>query len=122
MLSGATLSAAATVGTAVFRMVVSSASMKKATATSHGTSRLTESSGEGGGGIGLMSVGRAMRARVRLVWAAQRGLSVELKPQEAAGQRRQRECVSHALSLSSPRGRKRRGAAVSLPAGGAREP
>src|SRR5437870_4318585 len=52
MLSGATLSAAATVGTAVFRMVVSSASMKKATATSHGSSRLTDSSGEGRGGIG----------------------------------------------------------------------
>src|SRR5712691_4658493 len=52
MLSGTTLSAAATVGTAVFRMVVSSASMKKATATSHGRSRLTDSSGEDRGGIG----------------------------------------------------------------------
>jgi hypothetical protein len=31
----------------VFRMVVSSASMKKATATSHGNSRLPESSGDG---------------------------------------------------------------------------
>src|SRR5881296_283388 len=60
MLSGATLSAAATVGTAVFRMVVSSASMKKATATSHGSSRLTDSSGEGGGGIDLVSERRAM--------------------------------------------------------------
>src|SRR2546425_13292675 len=52
MLSGATPSAAATVGTAVVRMLVSSASMKKATATSHGSSRLTDSSGEGRGGIG----------------------------------------------------------------------
>src|SRR4051812_34354933 len=38
MLSGATPSAAATVGTAVLRIVVSTASMKKATATSHGSS------------------------------------------------------------------------------------
>ena len=40
MLSGATLSAAAMVGTAVFRIVVSSDSMKNATATSHGNSLL----------------------------------------------------------------------------------
>ena len=40
MLSGAIFSAAATVGTAVFRIVVSSDSMKNATATSHGTRRL----------------------------------------------------------------------------------
>src|SRR6202042_2594761 len=36
MLSGATFRAAAIVGTAVFRIVVSSDSMKNATATSHG--------------------------------------------------------------------------------------
>src|SRR3954466_8925042 len=42
MLSGATPSAAAMAGTAVFRMVVSSDSMKNATATSHGRSRLGE--------------------------------------------------------------------------------
>src|SRR6476646_2726223 len=42
MLSGATPSAAAMVGTAVLRMVVSSDSMKNATATSHGTRRLME--------------------------------------------------------------------------------
>src|SRR5579872_6283664 len=36
MLKAATLSAAAMVGTAVFRIVVSSDSMKNATATSHG--------------------------------------------------------------------------------------
>src|SRR5579862_9009611 len=40
MLSGTTPSACAMVGTAVFRIVVSSASLKKATATSHGTSLL----------------------------------------------------------------------------------
>src|SRR5450631_2915002 len=39
MLSGATPSACAIAGTAVFRMVVSSDSMKNATATSHGSSR-----------------------------------------------------------------------------------
>ena len=42
MLSGATLSASAMAGTAVFRIVVSSDSMKKATATSHGNSRLLD--------------------------------------------------------------------------------
>ncbi len=42
MLSGATWRAAAMVGTAVLRMVVSSDSMKNATAISHGTSRLLE--------------------------------------------------------------------------------
>src|SRR5580658_7862614 len=45
MLSGATLSAAAIVGTAVFRIVVSSDSMKNATATSQGTSRKLASLG-----------------------------------------------------------------------------
>src|SRR5580704_17423596 len=43
MLSGAIRRAAATVGTAVLRMVVSSDSMKNATATSQGTTRLTAS-------------------------------------------------------------------------------
>src|SRR5882672_8073279 len=66
MLSGATLSAAATVGTAVFRMVVSSASMKKATATSHGSIRLTDSSGEDRGGIGWSIVRRFDGSRPRL--------------------------------------------------------
>jgi hypothetical protein len=46
MLSGLTTRAAAIAGTAVLRIVVSSASMKKATATSHGTSRLLDSSRE----------------------------------------------------------------------------
>jgi hypothetical protein len=40
MLSGATFSASDTTGTAVFRIVVSSDSMKNATATSQGRSRL----------------------------------------------------------------------------------
>src|SRR5580693_1140690 len=45
MLRGATPSARAMPGTAVLRMVVSSACMKKATATSHGSSRREASSG-----------------------------------------------------------------------------
>src|ERR1700726_4541664 len=43
MLSGGTLSACAMAGTAVFRMVVSNDSMKKPTATSHGSRRLAVS-------------------------------------------------------------------------------
>ncbi len=43
MLSGGTLSACAMAGTAVFRMVVSNDSMKKPTATSHGSNRLAVS-------------------------------------------------------------------------------
>jgi hypothetical protein len=53
MLRGATLSASAIAGTAVFGMVVSSASMKTAIATSHGKRFLMESLGEGWGAIGL---------------------------------------------------------------------
>ena len=45
MLSGATASALAMAGTAVFRIVVSSDSMKKATATSHGNNRFTDAPG-----------------------------------------------------------------------------
>jgi hypothetical protein len=53
MLSGATLSAAEIVGTAVFRIVVSSDSIKNATATSHGKSRLLAGDGrdEDGGAL-----------------------------------------------------------------------
>lgn len=47
MLSGATCKAADTAGTAVFRIVVSSDSMKKATATSHGKTRLQTSEAQG---------------------------------------------------------------------------
>src|SRR6185503_18725206 len=49
MLSGATASAFAMAGTAVFRIVVSSDSMKNATATSQGNSRFTELPGAAGG-------------------------------------------------------------------------
>lgn len=58
MLSGAMRSAAAMVGTAVFRMVVSSDSMKNATVTSHGTSRFTEGGtiGDAGGGGGTAQI------------------------------------------------------------------
>jgi hypothetical protein len=47
MLSGATWSAAAIVGTAVLRIVVSNDSIKNATAISHGTRRLLEAASGG---------------------------------------------------------------------------
>jgi hypothetical protein len=47
MLSGATSRASDMTGTAVFRIVVSSDSMKNATATSHGKSCLREEDGRG---------------------------------------------------------------------------
>jgi hypothetical protein len=43
------------VGTAVFRIVVSSDSMKNATATSHGTSRKVDALGGAEGGPGVAS-------------------------------------------------------------------
>src|SRR5450631_4915604 len=49
MLSGATWSAAAIVGTPVFRIVVSSDSIKNATAISQGSSRLLELANDGSG-------------------------------------------------------------------------
>jgi hypothetical protein len=72
MLSGATWSAAAIVGTAVLRIVVSSDSIKNATAISHGTRRLLEAASAGceegtpigpGGLIGLGCIG--LRDRVQ---------------------------------------------------------
>ena len=48
MLSGVTFSASEIAGTAVFRIVVSSDSMKNATATSHGKSRMAEADGTDG--------------------------------------------------------------------------
>jgi hypothetical protein len=48
MLSGVTFSASEIAGTAVFRIVVSNDSMKNATATSHGKSRLAEADGTAG--------------------------------------------------------------------------
>ena len=47
MLNGTTPSAFAIVGTAVFRIVVSTDSMKNATATSHGSKRLMDGEGKG---------------------------------------------------------------------------
>ena len=47
MLSGTTCKASETAGTAVLRIVVSSDSMKKATATSHGSSFLEASEADG---------------------------------------------------------------------------
>jgi hypothetical protein len=56
MLSGVTANALAMTGTAVFKMVVSSDSMKKATATNHGSIRLTAADGSS------ESVARAVNA------------------------------------------------------------
>jgi hypothetical protein len=61
MLSGATFRAPAMAGTAVFRMVVSNDSMKNATATSHGSNRLLDVSGE-------LTTGRGM-ARAYVIQA-----------------------------------------------------
>ena len=62
-MSGVTSIARAMAGTAVLRIVVSSDCMKKATATSQGRSRWTESSG---GAVVVAIVGTLpMRARAR---------------------------------------------------------
>src|SRR5277367_187214 len=73
MLSGATWSAAAIVGTAVLRIVVSSDSMNNATATSQGSSRLLDEAsddcdeGDAIGSGGLKFVGlRCIGLRNRL--------------------------------------------------------
>src|SRR5260370_11744528 len=58
MLSGVTSIACAIVGTAVLRIVVSSDCMKKATATSHGSSRLLVSVGAGSLKDGVAMFGR----------------------------------------------------------------
>jgi hypothetical protein len=59
MLSGAAPRAPAIAGTAVFKMVVSNDSMKNATATSHGKSRLLEVCNE------TVVLGLAMRIAAR---------------------------------------------------------
>src|SRR5580658_1797719 len=59
MLSGTTCKAVAIAGNAVLRMVVSSDSMKNATATSHGSMRLADSVRAGVGmGLGKTPLGR----------------------------------------------------------------
>jgi hypothetical protein len=56
MLNGATLRASEMAGTAVFRIVVSSDSIKNATATNHGKSRLLEADGAEGSEGALMEL------------------------------------------------------------------
>jgi hypothetical protein len=51
-------------GTAVLRIVVSSDSIKNATATSHGKSRLLEADGENGNEMPLMELTR----RIAIAW------------------------------------------------------
>jgi hypothetical protein len=57
MLNGATWIAAAIAGTPVFRIVVSSDSMKNATAISHGSSRMLEAANDGCGERASIGVG-----------------------------------------------------------------
>src|ERR1035438_5968109 len=64
MLSGATPSASETTGTAVFRIVVSSDSMKNATATSQGNNCLLAADG----GCGGASVSMVVRAIITLTY------------------------------------------------------
>src|SRR5450631_2736897 len=66
MLSGATASAFAMAGTAVFRIVVSSDSMKKATATSHGNKRFTDSPRDTGGKETTLELAGITRMTVNL--------------------------------------------------------
>src|SRR5580698_9335448 len=107
MLSGVTASALEITGTAVFRMVVSSDSMKKATATSHGSRRFTASGGAPSGSapativptilslaVALRSgpLGPARRAalgsqRERLNQGLSQGAGVGLQPQRRSAQR-----------------------------------
>ena len=68
MLSGATLSASEMAGTAVFRIVVSSDSMKNATATSHGRSRLLAAAG----GVVTAGTPEALTGSIALVTPAGR--------------------------------------------------
>src|SRR5260370_15209 len=77
MLSGVTSIACAIVGTAVLRIVVSSDCMKKATATSHGNSRLVVSVGVGGGAMVVAMVSRgAGRTTVTLRRPRRQSLSM----------------------------------------------
>ena len=79
MLSAVTPRAAEIAGTAVFKIVVSSASMKKATATSHGSSRLLAAEGncEGFGEL-TGPIGRTGLMDYAL-WIAQAGICRSLE-------------------------------------------
>src|ERR1017187_8877774 len=70
MLSGATFSAAAMAGAAVFRIVVSSDSMKNATATSHGRRRLLLASMEGAGAGFGMAARRSAASLAKSGWSS----------------------------------------------------
>lgn len=68
-------------GTAVLRMVVSSDSMKKATATSHGRSRLLASDTLGGGGWTIDEEARFMQRNRRV---PEQGLMHAIQPKSRA--------------------------------------
>ena len=86
MLSGATASALAMAGTAVFKIVVSSDSMKNATATSHGSNRFADSPGDGGG-----ATTELVLARIMLVTISISGLCVLANDTVAEGRRVERQ-------------------------------
>src|ERR1700674_4156194 len=65
MLRGATPRPAEMVGTAVLRIVVSSDSMKKATATSHGKRRLEAGDGPDKGGLTTCGADEFMSGKLR---------------------------------------------------------
>src|SRR5580704_17638710 len=64
MLRGATCKAADMAGTAVLRIVVSSDSMKKATATSQGSRRFAASEGADARGLPMTGSGLVMQGQV----------------------------------------------------------
>ncbi|SPE60009.1 hypothetical protein SBV1_3660002 [Verrucomicrobia bacterium] len=72
MLKGTTLSASEMAGTAVFRIVVSSDSIKNATATSHGRSRLPEADGGDEDEAALMALLKLMITGMALAWTIRR--------------------------------------------------
>src|SRR5205085_7417224 len=70
MLSGVAPMALATIGTAVFRIVVSSDSMKNATATSHGSTRRMAGNGAGAvrAGVATLSAKSLGQSRRYVLW------------------------------------------------------
>jgi hypothetical protein len=74
MLSGVTASALAITGMAVLRIVVSSDSIKNATATSHGNMRLMASDGVAKWAGGKKSSTEADQDKKRASYCSQRGI------------------------------------------------
>src|ERR1035441_320073 len=103
MLRGTTPSASAMVGPAVLRIVVSSDSIRNATATSQGSRRLTEGSGGGGTGGIVPRPSRGVFRGTALRWALRRILlsfdllSIDGADREPKGPRRPQPSPPHHL-------------------------